>query len=377
MRPLSSIIYRYLTNADFFNMYKPRGSEARGGGQTYVDFPTQDVPLAQWEAFFAGVPGVIREERTQGAAWTVPINNVGLTGGRQMVLIYRRRPQSVSVARQTLDRPQTNRVEAWHPRRGFPEPADPSDRQQCPAGLAVFFARSVDNTLWAGWFLNADGTRLPAHAAVRGELGRLLTVPTNNRHRAGIINLAPTTVWLDENDISRPFRPPPRRGSSRRRATPRRSIQVSLPIERRPRVQERLQRQRTRATDARGYQLDPKRRSAVEKYAMERAKAAYPGAEDTSQTESFDLRTREGGKEVRVEVKGTLGRGACVLLTASEVANAFGSVWRTDLFVVSNIQLTQDRDKFVASGGRTRVIRGWVPGGDDLRPTQYRYRVPE
>jgi hypothetical protein len=111
-------------------------------------------------------------------------------------------------------------------------------------------------------------------------------------------------------------------------------------------------------------------------YAMQRAKEAYPGAEDTSLTEAFDLRTLESSTEVRIEVKGTLGAGEYILLTANEVTNAHGSEWRTDLFVVHNIQLTLHKNEFVASCGKTRDIRGWAPSKDDLTPTQYRYRIP-
>jgi hypothetical protein len=104
---------------------------------------------------------------------------------------------------------------------------------------------------------------------------------------------------------------------------------------------------------------------------------AYPGADDTSRTESYDLRMHADGTEIRVEVKGTLGAGDCILLTANEVANAMGSDWRTDLFVVSNIQLTEQDGEFIASGGSARIIRGWIPSAEDLTPTQYRYKIPD
>jgi hypothetical protein len=151
---------------------------------------------------------------------------------------------------------------------------------------------------------------------------------------------------------------------------------VAEPVQPPPQPEERRERKRARATDARGYQLDPKRRDAVEAYAMERAKEAYPGADDTSATESYDLRTSDSGREVRVEVKGTLGSGDHILLTANEIDSAFGAEWRTDLFIVSEIQLTAREGEFVATGGKTHIIRAWSPSLNDLKPTQYRYRVP-
>ena len=33
MKEVESVVYRYLTNADFFNTYKPRGTERGGGGR--------------------------------------------------------------------------------------------------------------------------------------------------------------------------------------------------------------------------------------------------------------------------------------------------------------------------------------------------------
>src|SRR5690348_2934721 len=144
---VNTIVYRYLTNADFYNMYKPHGSEYRGGGQTYVDFPTQDVSVAQWHRFFRGVQGVALETRTQGPSWTAPIQSIGFNPKNQGVRFYQRRPQSVSIGSQTLNRPSTNRVDAWHPGRGFPAPRNPKDRKQCPSGLAIYLVRADDNTI--------------------------------------------------------------------------------------------------------------------------------------------------------------------------------------------------------------------------------------
>jgi hypothetical protein len=43
MQKVRSIIFRYLTTADFFNIYKPSGTEEGGGGQGYIDFPVNAV----------------------------------------------------------------------------------------------------------------------------------------------------------------------------------------------------------------------------------------------------------------------------------------------------------------------------------------------
>lgn len=374
MKPVSSVIYRYLTHADFYNMYKPRDSEAGGGGQTYIDFPTQDVSVADWESFVRGIHGVGRESRAQGPAWTVPLRSIGLGGDTQSILIYQRRPQTVSVAKQTLGRVSTNRVEAWHPRNGFPTPVDPDDRGQLPDGLAVFLVRTADE-LWAGWFLNDGRTPLPADPSVRDTLQRLLTVPQSNRHRAGLIRVSTPTVWLDETDSALPFNGQLAEGATPARERARVATAPLTPLAP-ARSSGRRESERVTASDAQGRQLDPARRKAVEQYAMTLAKQAYPDSEDTSATESFDLRTYEAGVEVRVEVKGTVGAGEYVLVTTNEVENSRGSDWRTDLFVVSNIKLTYENGEYLASGGDIYSIRGWTAEPQDLTPTQYRYRVP-
>jgi hypothetical protein len=369
---VTTIIFRYLTNADFFNMYKPRGSETGGGGQTYVDFPTSSITLADWEGFFSQIPGTIRQEGTQGPAWRVPVRSVGVPDRLQNVRFYQRRPQSVSVANQTLDRPQANRIEAWHPRYGFPEPANPSDRRQCPPGLVVFFARADDETIWAGWLLNDQTVVRTWEPSLTGALGQLLVMPTGNSNRSGVLS---TRLWLDPLNAARPFGQVENNDGASESSS---SVTPSLAPSRVPPSSDtqRAERSGAKASDGQGHQLDPKRRAAVEKYAMDRAKEAYPGADDTSRTEPFDLRTLQDGQEVRVEVKGTVGAGNVILLTANEVQNAHGIDWRTDLFIVFDIQLEVLGGEFVASDGEVRVIRGWVPHEDHLIPTQFRYSVP-
>lgn len=374
MNPVSSVIYRYLSHADFYNMYKPRDSEFGGGGQTYIDFPTQDVSIADWESFFQGVPGIVRQSRAQGTAWTVPIRSIGVGGDPQSILIYQRRPQSISIANQTLGRSSTNRVAAWHPRNGFPTPVNPNNHRQLPDSLAVFLVQT-DEELWAGWFLNDGRAPSPADPSIRDTLQRLLTVPQTHRHRAGVIRVSASTVWLDETDSALPFKGQLTEGVTPAREGERAATDPLTPSAP-DRGARRRESERVTASDAQGRQLDPARRKAVEQYAMTLAKLAYPGSEDTSATESFDLRTHEAGVEVRVEVKGSTGTGEFVLVTANEVANSRGRDWRTDLFVVSNIELTYKNGEYLASGGDTHSIRGWTAQPEDLTPTQYRYRVP-
>ena len=153
MQRVRFIIFRYLTNADFFNIYKPAGTEEKGGGQAYIDFPTQDVSLEEWGTFFDGATSVFCDTGEQGPVWYVPINSIG-TDETQEVKIYQRRAQSICITSQKITSTKENRVKAWHPKYGFPEPDDATQRNQLPQNLMVYVARTDAGQFWAGWSLN-------------------------------------------------------------------------------------------------------------------------------------------------------------------------------------------------------------------------------
>jgi 5-methylcytosine-specific restriction protein A len=52
---VEQLVFRKLTDADFFNINKPSGVEERGGGQSYIDFNTSAITLINWRDFFRGV----------------------------------------------------------------------------------------------------------------------------------------------------------------------------------------------------------------------------------------------------------------------------------------------------------------------------------
>jgi hypothetical protein len=138
------------------------------------------------------------------------------------------------------------------------------------------------------------------------------------------------------------------------------------------------------ATSGRGGQgfiNDAQLRKAIEDRAMEVALEYYRSrfslVEDTSRSQPYDVRAAAEGLEIRVEVKGSTGTGTEILLTAGEVANARGDRWRTDLFLVTNIQATPTPSGPQARGGDVRVIEGWKPLDEHLSPTVFRYRVSE
>lgn len=100
MKAIVKVAYRYPTHADFFNIYKPPGTEDRGRGQTYIDFPTRRITVQQWEDFFSGISGLERGSRTHGPLWKVPVHSVGMAkvDPPQTLEMYQRRAQSVVVS---------------------------------------------------------------------------------------------------------------------------------------------------------------------------------------------------------------------------------------------------------------------------------------
>ena len=130
-----------------------------------------------------------------------------------------------------------------------------------------------------------------------------------------------------------------------------------------------------------GRQLDPVRRRKIEEYAMQRAIAHYISlgytVQDTSASKPYDLVCRLGGNERRVEVKGTIGEGLSVDVTAREVFAARRDGVRTDLFIVYLIDFLAEDSLLSCSGGCIRLIPDWIPSDHDLEPVAYRYEVPE
>lgn len=204
MKSVKSIIYRYLTDADFFNIYKPPGTEARGGGQTYIDFPTATVSLKQWRRFFSGTDGLQQAKGTVGPTWALPIHSIGIDVESQLVKIYQRRPQSVCIAAQRIHGAGQNRIRAWRPENDFPRPADPNNRHQLPPGLAIYLVRSYDNQVWAGWLLNAKGFPPPYLTdSARDLLGDFLN--DSSPGTAGFMSFTDNQLYLEEMDTDSPF----------------------------------------------------------------------------------------------------------------------------------------------------------------------------
>ncbi len=193
------IIFRYLTNADFFNIYKQPGTELGGGGQAYIDFPAQDVSLEKWGKFFEDANSIVCDSGEQGPIWYVPLNSIGVQGSQE-VKIYQRRAQSICIASQRITSTRENRVKSWHPENGFPEPADPLERNQLPQNLLVYLLRTSNDEFWAGWSLN----QVPARDNNAIQLIAEMHNEAMSEGHSGFIE--PTdTLLFDSTDKEKPF----------------------------------------------------------------------------------------------------------------------------------------------------------------------------
>lgn len=205
---IHSLVFRNLTDADFFNINKPTGSEDRGGGQSYIDFPVRSVSVAEWERFFMGAEGVARENATQGPSWIFPVRSIGLTNDDplQQLKIYQRRAASVSIASQKLHSRRSNRVMAWHPDNGFPRPIDNTIRHQCPIGLVVYLVRTSEDQIWAGWYLNDGMSQPPITGNVEGSgLEQLLAPDDAENGHSQMVSLEDHEVYLNIENLQQPF----------------------------------------------------------------------------------------------------------------------------------------------------------------------------
>jgi 5-methylcytosine-specific restriction protein A len=200
MIKVSYVVFRYLTFADFYNIYKPSGSEARGGGQTYIDFGIGSVTRENWKDFFRNAINVVANREGTGIKWEFTIKSIGINR-RQEVTIYQRREQTFSIAAQRIGSDHSNRVWAWHPDYGFPAPIDPSDRQSRPDDLAVYLVRCDNGTIWAGWFQG----RLPCRDANTSDILRDMTNENSRNGYSGFLDLTQQNILLDERSNETPF----------------------------------------------------------------------------------------------------------------------------------------------------------------------------
>ena len=146
---LVSLIFRKLTDADFFNINKPQGTETGGGGQSYIDISTSRVTLENWHEFFENIK---ERSGSSGPIWKFSVKSLRVDQRHQEVTIAQRRGTSVSIRSQKLQSRNSNRINAWNPDLAkFPKPRNPSIRGHI-YNLVVYIARLDSGEYWAGWF---------------------------------------------------------------------------------------------------------------------------------------------------------------------------------------------------------------------------------
>ncbi|MGH9153730.1 MAG: protein NO VEIN domain-containing protein [Acidimicrobiales bacterium] len=144
-----------------------------------------------------------------------------------------------------------------------------------------------------------------------------------------------------------------------------------------PRLSGAVQREATEepaSPIAQGRLLDPARRQAVEKRAMDDARAwletlgwAPDEITDTSVRNPYDLLAERPGERLFVEVKGISGTEPTVMVTEGEVRHATAHPDECALFVLTGI------DGAEGLGETRHVFMPWRPREGSLIPISYRH----
>ena len=142
-KQVDSVVFRRMTYADFRHINKEGGEEIGGGGQSYIDFPTKEIPIPIWYDFLGANIALGKV----GPIWQFQINSLGIIQPIKLK-IYQRRKQSVCIASQKIYSKESNRVPAWHPDHNFPK--DYNDKTE---DLVIYITKTKDGEYWAGWFL--------------------------------------------------------------------------------------------------------------------------------------------------------------------------------------------------------------------------------
>lgn len=125
-----------------------------------------------------------------------------------------------------------------------------------------------------------------------------------------------------------------------------------------------------------GWQPDKEVRDEIEQFAMNRGRAyldtrGYKDIEDTSDSNPYDFKCRQGRRTMYVEVKGATGDGTMLILTAPERKHLKAHRPNSLVLIVHSIQLTEGK-RTRASGGRVwpwraeRFLSEW-----QFTPTQF------
>jgi len=135
----------------------------------------------------------------------------------------------------------------------------------------------------------------------------------------------------------------------------------------------------SQVVSSQGFGLSTAEKKIVELHAVKAAithlsALGFTEIEDVGSVSSFDLLARGPGKQLSVEVKGSTGPAASVILTRNEVNYQKEIYPLNGLFVLSNIQL--DRIPTTeASGGEVLFISPWLITESNLKPISFEYKI--
>lgn len=137
----------------------------------------------------------------------------------------------------------------------------------------------------------------------------------------------------------------------------------------------------SRRVGGQGSGLNAAQRRAVELQAVAVVKSKFEEEgwriEDVSaQKRGYDLHAARGQEVRHVEVKGTTGGGASVLLTANEVQHSRANRRHTVLAVVGGIELSEKNGSWEAAGGFLRKFDRWRLEDGVLAPRSYEWILP-
>ncbi len=376
MPAITSVLWRSVTRADFFNIERAKGvGPDSGGGQTYISL---SFGLSMDHSAFGRFlnvtpPDAIRTTRPRKIIEVAVLEAPSVTAPLAFEPRYTDLSQNdrYRIARQNRRRTASERHPAWMPERGFPAAPKTVQSKDDPAVpdlsvLKIFVAKTDDGQYFAGFTNQARRPNtLPATLDVLFEDND--TVGPN-----GILHLSAGSLDLDVL-----------RSSLKAAATQSVGRMPSA-----PEIEDAFDAVATNAgrrSRGQGFRLSQEDRRAIEMRAMEVAQDHLESSgwkvEDVSTTESYDFHcTRRGapGTVLYVEVKGTTGDGSAVLLTPNEVELARARHPDTALLIVSGVSLQRDADDgVVASGGALDELAPWHPDhGGELQPVGFRYLIP-
>lgn len=365
---VESLFWRSVTPADYFNIERNRkNGPSGGGGQSYISISFAGLTKEEFARFL----GVRPESRIADDRPLVVLPDVkvavdpSLTADLTLRSRYRPPNPDDRYRIATQNRQFQSRHPAWSAKLGFPKA--PDDVKQNDARLPdltylkVFILKLDDGSYSAG-FVNSPHPTGPL-GAVPGT--SILFDPFNESQSAGVIPfrsglldsaafVEADQAWAYVDDIEAP--------------------EIAAAVEETRRIA-------GRRGSGQGRQMNIASKISTEIHAMEVARESLLAdgysVVDVSINHPYDLSCTRNGHHLRVEVKGTTGDGAAVLLTPGEVRHAQQHFGEVALYVVSGINTEYDpvTDKATSTGGTLKITSPWDIALGTLIPTGFEYRM--